>query len=437
MSHSIAIQANGLNVSYRVFTNSSEKLEYLVDAVIAGNKKNKNARYVHAIKNLSLKIQKGEKIGIIGRNGAGKSTLIKSIIASAKENLDGLEVNGIIHNLLPGSVSFSEDLSVKQNAENIFYERGLINREIEKLVDEIELFLELDEYFYQPVKNLSLGMRVRSEFAVATVCKPDILLVDEAIGAGDIYWTEKLALRMDALCKEGVTLILVSHSIGQVLRYCDRVIWLERGFKQLDGPALDVCTKYESFLETLSWKYDDLDDLSINAQDTINEFHDRLKETGQQVIRWPGLGEIKIEGIVINGKNDTKIKINVRDEFSMKLIFDVTEQANGRYRFLVTFWANDGKRYAVFENDFIHADRLQYGRALTFRRKGLHLKPGNYFLTVSAFKVSSENTPISEKMSRQDSIYKSFNVELISDDHIDSFFKYTGNINNIKKISEN
>lgn len=436
MTASTVIEANRLNVSYRLFPNSSEKLNYLLEVVFNKKTNKSKSTYIHAIKNLDLRIKKGERIGIIGRNGAGKSTLIKSIIAAEGKDQKDLVVNGVVHNLMPGSISLVDDLSVKENAINILTEAGLTHLEIEKLVTELRDFLELGDYFFQPVKNLSLGMKVRSEFSVATVMKPDILLVDEAIGAGDIYWTEKLAKRMDDLCQEGVTLILVSHSIGQILRYCERAVWLEKGRIQLDGDALEVCTKYESFLETLSWKYEDLDDLSISAQDTLEEFRCKLDKTGQEVIRWPGLGELKIIGLQINGKSHSDLQVNSRNKFEMRIFIRTNEFTSGDYRILVTFWAKDGKRYAIFENDRLYAQNQADDIVMNFCRENFHLKPGHYSITISIYKVSSELSSIEEKVTRQDSIYKSINMELINDKNLYRRFKYSGDISSITKLME-
>lgn len=411
---SAAIQIQNLSKNYPVFKTPIQGVKYLVEGLIKGKFEVEEQASVHALSNIDITIDKGERVGIIGRNGAGKSTLLK-ILSGKFLPTDGiLNINGDVYSLLPGSISFSPELSAYQNARNYLSYFDLNAVELESRLAEVEAFTELGEYFHQPVYKYSLGMRVRAEFAVATAVHADIIVIDEVLGAGDIYWTEKIASRMEVLCNQGITLLLVSHSLDQIMRFCDRVIWIERGQVVMDGDVNKVTPRYESFLEHLKWQTDDIDDKAFNTNRIFQEIgNTHLPDTGQKVIRWPARGDVLISGVLLNGQATDNLQINADDSITFE--FQLAAQVRRQFslRCLVTFWGLNGKRIAVLECEAVainFEDISSY--TLTSNLDNPRLYAGSYFLTITLIDALAKTAD--EADLRMDVLYKSFQVDVIN-----------------------
>lgn len=200
-----------------------------------------------ALKGVSLDIGMGERVAILGRNGAGKSTLLKIIAGNLRPNTGSVHVNGQIGALLDLGIGFHEEFSGAMNIRSALTYNNLPRDELDAAVQDVVDFCELGEFLHQPVKTYSAGMRARLYFAVATALRPDILIVDEILGAGDAYFSSRSAERIGRLTGGGGTLLLVSHSMGQVLELCDRAIWVEAGQIQMEGAAPEVVRLYQDF----------------------------------------------------------------------------------------------------------------------------------------------------------------------------------------------
>lgn len=205
-----------------------------------------NVREFHALKHVSLTIGKGERVGIIGRNGAGKTTLLRLITGNFAPTTGAVEVNGSVQALMQLGLGFHPEFSGYENIRSALNYNGLTGKEFDAALADVVDFVELGDFLYQPLKTYSMGMNARLQFAAATAIHPDIMIVDEVLGAGDAYFAAKCAFRMKKLTsREGATLLLVSHSATQILQFCSRGIWLEAGEVIMDGPAIDVIGAYE------------------------------------------------------------------------------------------------------------------------------------------------------------------------------------------------
>jgi len=200
-----------------------------------------------ALDGIDIAIQRGEKVGVIGRNGSGKTTLLRLVMGQTLPNGGRIEINGTVQGLMQTGFGFHDEMSGLDNIANALVYNGIAGRQFEEAVSDVVDFVELGKFIQHPLKTYSLGMRARLEFATATAIRPDILVIDEVLGAGDGYFVSKCAARMRDITADS-TLMLVSHSLDQILQYCDRVVWLDNGRIVDDGPAQPVVTAYRHFM---------------------------------------------------------------------------------------------------------------------------------------------------------------------------------------------
>ena len=198
------------------------------------------------LKDVSLQVSPGESVGIIGMNGAGKSTLLKIIAGVTKATEGEVRVNGRLAALLELGMGFHPEFPGRQNVYMAGQLQGLSVEEIHGLMPAIEAFAEIGEYIDEPVRTYSSGMQVRLAFSVATAMRPDILIVDEALAVGDIYFQQKCFERLARFREQGTTLLLVSHAIGTVVQMCDRVVLLREGELAYDGSPKAATDLYQA-----------------------------------------------------------------------------------------------------------------------------------------------------------------------------------------------
>ena len=236
------IQVNDVSMRFNLAKEKSESLkEYFLQ--IAHGKLKFDEFY--ALKNVSLDVQPGDFYGLIGLNGSGKSTLLKVISGVYKPTSGSCTVRGTIAPLIELGAGFDMDLTAR---ENIFLNGAVLGftpKYIREQFDEIVEFSELHDFLDVPLKNYSSGMVARIGFAIATITKPDILIADEILSVGDFLFQQKCEDRMQKLMSGGTTVILVSHSIEQIERMCNKVAWLEHGRIKMNGPTEEVCAAYK------------------------------------------------------------------------------------------------------------------------------------------------------------------------------------------------
>lgn len=182
-----------------------------------------------ALDNINLEIEKGDVLGIIGFNGAGKSTALKIISGILKPSSGTVKINGSIAPLIELGAGFDPELSGRENIYLNGAVLGMSKKEIERKIDSIIEFSELHDFIDTPIKNYSSGMYARLGFAIATSVNPDILIVDEILSVGDYKFQEKSKNRIESMMKNGTTVVIVSHSIDDIKRLCNKILWLENG----------------------------------------------------------------------------------------------------------------------------------------------------------------------------------------------------------------
>ncbi|OGK46869.1 hypothetical protein A3A93_06455 [Candidatus Roizmanbacteria bacterium RIFCSPLOWO2_01_FULL_38_12] len=245
------MQNNGVVISFEnvdkyFYFQHQKTLKELVQAFFV---QRKTLEKVHALKNISFNIKKGESIGVIGRNGAGKSTLLKIIAGVSTQTTGKVTVNGRVVPLLELGAGFHPELTARENVFLNGVILGLKEKYIENTLNEIIDFAEISEFVDVPVKYFSSGMYMRLAFSVAIFVDPEILLVDEILSVGDSAFRVKCLKKMLEFKKKGVTIIFVSHDLKTVESFCERAIYLKSGSVQYDGDIKTALKQYQDVLE--------------------------------------------------------------------------------------------------------------------------------------------------------------------------------------------
>lgn len=238
-----AIQVDHVTIRFNM---ASEKVDNLKEYMIKLLKKELIFQEFLAVKDVSLNIKKGEAWALIGINGSGKSTLLKAISGILKPYKGKITVNGEIAPLIELGAGFDPNLTAREN----IYLNGTVLGHSKKFMDEhfneIVDFAELWDFLDTPIKNFSSGMSARLGFSVATMVKPDVLIVDEILAVGDFLFRQKCMERMENMLSGGTTLLFVSHNIKDVRNLCDHAAWLDHGILKMAGDVETVCDAYEN-----------------------------------------------------------------------------------------------------------------------------------------------------------------------------------------------
>ena len=229
------------------FNLASEKVDNIKEYFIRKIKGQLQIQKFVALDHISLDIYKGDVFGIVGLNGAGKSTLLKVVSGILAPSEGSVAIHGSIAPLIELGAGFDMDLTAR---EYVFHNGTVLGHNpafLRSKYDEIIDFAELQNFQDVPIKNFSSGMLARLAFSIATMVTPDILIVDEILSVGDFLFQAKCEDRINHMLDSGTTVIMVSHSIEQIQRMCNRVVWLDHGHLKMIGDMAEVCEAYKSF----------------------------------------------------------------------------------------------------------------------------------------------------------------------------------------------
>ena len=229
-----AIKLDGVGKMYKIFSSRTANLK---DALGLPSVRKSRYSAFWAVRDIDLELAQGQRLGIIGRNGAGKSTILKLITQNVAPTEGTVTVEGQVQALLDTGGGLHPEFTGDENIEASLTFLGLGHGEIRAARDDIAEFTELGRFLEQPFKTYSTGMQARLAFGIATTIQPEILVVDEILGAGDAYFFSKSITRMQRLIESGASVLLVSHALDQIIRFCDEAIWLERGQIVMRGQA--------------------------------------------------------------------------------------------------------------------------------------------------------------------------------------------------------
>ena len=273
MEKNIAISVQDVSKKFKVYYDKGTSLK---EKVLFRNRRRYEEREV--LKNISFQVRKGEAIGIVGHNGCGKSTLLKLLTKIMYPDGGSIATEGRISALIELGAGFHPDMSGRENIYTNAAIFGLSRTEIDRRLDQIIEFSELREYIDNPVRTYSSGMYMRLAFSVAINVDADILLVDEILAVGDASFQAKCFNRLREIKAGGTTIVIVSHSLGQIEQICDRSIWVHEGKIQMDGCPRDVHPVYLDYMGKQFLEHIDTHDLEQEKMDQKGEEQKELSQ---------------------------------------------------------------------------------------------------------------------------------------------------------------
>jgi len=383
-----AIRIRELGRMYKLYNNRRAQL---LDTLGFGALTRQAYKQFWALRHFDLDVKHGERIGLIGRNGAGKSTLLKIVCGRSRATEGSVKIDGEVQALLGVGTGFNNEFTGRENIHSALSLHGLGSAQIKRHEEEIIDFTELEDFINQPVKFYSAGMYTRLAFAVATALKPEILIIDEVLGAGDAAFVSKCATRMKRITEEsGATVLFVSHSTASVIEICNRAILIERGRIAADGDPLSITKLYHQRIRAE-------EEISLKAREY------RLRRRDLQSLLAAGDRRKYLFRLVADGphpKSSHKIRearlLNARGEVVAQLAFGAPHDNS---EFLdshvldahgLNDWSTPGKdssgTYRRYENaagQFCHAP-FQLAA-------GLHEEPQDLTLEIDATPTSGES----------------------------------------------
>ena len=324
------IEVTDLCKVYKLYNKPTDRLKESL-----GLSRKKQFKEHYALKHVDLTIKKGESVGIIGTNGSGKSTILKIITGVLSKTSGDVKVNGRISALLELGAGFNMEYT---GIENIYLNGtmiGFTEAEIDARLQDILDFADIGDFVYQPVKTYSSGMFVRLAFAVAINIDPEILIVDEALSVGDVFFQMKCFHKFEEFQQMGKTILFVSHDLSSIAKYCDRVILLNQGVKLAEGNPKDMINMYKKLLVN-QLDVDTLEDISGKSKLTL--------ETGD-ADAWKHHFEIK-DNVIDYGERQAEIvDFAIIDQYGS---FSNIIQKGSRFQVKAKLYFNDTVKNPIF-----------------------------------------------------------------------------------------
>lgn len=296
--------------------------------------KNRNKHEIHEVlRGVSLSVKKGEVVGLIGENGSGKSTLLKLMTRIIYPDKGSIQMNGKISSLLELGAGFHPDMTGRENIYTNASIFGLTRKEIDDRLEKIIDFSELKEFIDNPVRTYSSGMYMRLAFSVAINVDAEILLVDEILAVGDASFQAKCFNKMQEIKNEGTTIVIVSHDLNSIEKLCDRVIWIDNGYKKLECTPHDAIAQY---LDKIMNKKDELEgnEISISKDELADKNNASNKE---EYDNRTGNKDIEIKSVKLVDCDSNKEKYRFKPENSVKIVIEYTRNNNKLLESVVGF----------------------------------------------------------------------------------------------------
>jgi lipopolysaccharide transport system ATP-binding protein len=375
-----AIRVTGLGKAYRQYGNRWSRL---AEWILPGEKPRHKLKWV--LQDISFELAPGDAVGIIGINGAGKSTLLKLITGTSQPTTGSVAIGGRVAALLELGMGFHPDFTGRQNVYMAGQLLGLAVDEITALMPQIEAFAEIGDYIDQPVRVYSSGMQMRLAFSVATVRRPDVLIVDEALSVGDAYFQHKSFDRIRAFRKEGTTLLIVSHDRAAMQSICDRALLLDGGRLAKEGTPEEVMDFYNALIA----------EREGSTVEQVRTPEGRVQTTS-------GTGHASVTDIVLENEEGQALEVlNVGVPVTLRIRVQVREAVP---RLVLGYMIKDRLGQQIYGTNTHFLDSaltdLRAGETIEFAfRFPLNLGPGSYSITTA---LTSSETHLADNYEWRD-----------------------------------
>ena len=410
-----AIEAEKISKVYRLYDRPRDRF---LEAI---NPKKRRSKDHYALTDVDLKIKKGETVGIIGTNGSGKSTILKIITGVLSPTSGNITVNGRISALLELGAGFNMEYN---GIENIYLNgtmMGFSRKEIDERLDSILQFADIGEYVYQPCKTYSSGMFVRLAFAVAINIDPEILIVDEALSVGDVFFQSKCYHKFEEFKEQGKTILFVSHDLSSIAKYCDRVILLNKGIKLDEGGPKEMIDAYK---QVLVGQYKVTDDSEVSMDDLSRMSSEAAEAVNPDALEY-GTGDAKIRDYYITDKNGTRTTAIIKgEEFTIHFSVDFMADIKAPI-FAFTVKNIRGTEITgtntMYEKAFLEPVKSGDTKMVTFRQR-MDLQGGEYLLSFGVTGYEQDKFQVYHRL------YDVLNVTVVSDKNTVGYYDMNSQI---------
>ena len=418
----LAIRVEDVCKVYKLYDKPSDRLK---DAL--GLVRKNHFKEHHALKHVSFEVKKGETIGIIGTNGSGKSTILKIITGVLSPTSGEVEIDGRISALLELGAGFNMEYTGIENVYLNGMMMGFSREEMDARLDDILKFADIGDFVHQPCKTYSSGMFVRLAFAVAINIDPEILIVDEALSVGDVFFQAKCYKKFEDFKAHGKTILFVSHDLSAISKYCDRAILLNQGVKLGEGSPKDMIDAYK---QVLVGQYEtpkagvDVPDLTADGDVRAALDKQKRKQEAARMGVNPetleyGTKQAEIVSYYITDKNDVQTTAILKgDEFTMHMKVKIGQDLPAP---IFAFSIKNIKGVEItgtntmFEKTFLESVKAGQGLEITFRQK-MRLQGGDYLISLGVTGYEKDTFKVYHRL------YDVLNITVVSDKDTVGYF---------------
>lgn len=421
MDNTYSIQVNNVTKVYRLYDKPLDRLKEALSVT-----RRSCHREYYALNGVSFDVKKGETVGLIGVNGAGKSTMLKIITGVLTPSSGSVEINGRVSALLELGAGFNNEYT---GLENIYLNgtmMGYSRAEVERRLDDILSFADIGDFIHQPVKTYSSGMFVRLAFAVAINIDPEILIVDEALSVGDVFFQAKCYRKFEEFKEQGKTILFVSHSLSSINKYCDRVILLNKGQKEAEGSASEMIDLFKKILVNQNVEPEEENDADIlkdESEESTDSWQSKLALNPVQNSYGDGRAEI-VDFALIDNKGRITNTIEKGNRFKIKMRVRFTEHIEEPI-FAFTIVDLQGTDVSgtntMYEN--INVGSVEKGdvKTVTFEQR-MDMQGGDYLLSLGCTGYSDGEFTVYHRL------YEVCSINVVSDKNTVGFYDMNSKI---------
>lgn len=379
MDSNNAIEVRNVSKHFKVYYDKGSQLK---ERVLFRKRNAYEDRVV--LDNISFSIKKGEAVGLVGKNGCGKSTTLKLLTKIIYPNSGTIEMAGRVSSLIELGAGFHPDMSGRENIYTNAAIFGLTKKEIDARLDDIIAFSELEQFIDNPVRTYSSGMYMRLAFSVAINVNADILLIDEILAVGDANFQAKCFNKLREIKSEGTTIVIVSHSLGQIEQICDRSIWIKNGKIQMEGAPKDVHLEYLDYMNTERMEMAEKERSRQEAEEQANPEKADEKEAAKKKKRYGSMDCMFTEINILDANGNLQKTFRTGEEMILDLHYECKKKVTDAV-FGFGIFRSDGLWCYGTNTRIDHKDNFDIERDGSYRvdLKELMLIPAEYWVDVT------------------------------------------------------